>query len=76
MRHPQQTKRGLYPVSGNGPLQAYRDPQLSDATSYAGITQVRFKGYSLSLFGTPVTASYSLPAIKSSKIKDGHAQIH
>ena len=67
------TKRGLPPCIGTWPLPSLTQLESeSDATPYAGITQVRFKGYSLSPIGTPVTLDpfYPRPSIKSSKFRD------
>ena len=49
------------------------DYTIASATPYAGITQVRFEGYTLSLYGTPrigysvVVKPYSTVSSESSK---------
>jgi hypothetical protein len=51
---------------------------IAYATPYAGITQVRFEGYTLSLYGTPrivysvVVKPYSMVSPESSQFLESH----
>jgi len=60
-RAKQECAPGRQPLNQKGTpgVDVPSDHAIASATPYAGITQVRFKGYTLSLYGTP-RIGYSL----------------